>query len=48
MDTTRLITLIDTALREADNFVETDYDGEQAHMAGTKKALSLLREEVQT
>lgn len=39
--------LIDAAIREADAFVKTDYDGDKTPMIGTKKALSLLKDEVQ-
>ena len=47
MNINRLIALIDLALTEADNFVMTDYDGDEKPMLGTKRALFLLKEELQ-
>lgn len=48
MDINKLITLIEVALVEADDFVARYYDGNDKPMISTKKTLSLLKEELQS
>ena len=46
MNTEKLIILIDQALAEADKYIDKYYHGDEKPMAGTKKALRLLKSEV--
>ena len=46
MDTDKFLRLIDITLKAADDFVNTDYGGNEKPMLNTKKALLLLKEEV--
>ena len=48
MDISKLITLIEVALIEADDFVAKYYDGNDKPMINTNKALSLLKVELQS
>ena len=46
MNTKKMIALIDTALLETDRYVGRYYHGDEKPMAGTRKALRLLKDEV--
>jgi type III secretory pathway component EscV len=47
MDKLNLISLLETALVEADNFTIKYYDGDENYMLDTKKVLNLLKNEIQ-
>jgi len=47
MDTNKLVSLINSALNEADDYVLKYYDGNEKPMLNTKKTLFLLKEEIQ-
>jgi len=47
MDTIKLITEINLALQESDNFAVKYYEGQSDRIADTKYVLNLLRQEIQ-